>query len=520
MIGDLVLWESSLEKTVGGAHPNLFESVDMAMHKSRSYFARSLRTDVVSYRQTPVDPENSGRAQKERQDKEGEVLRSTAVASKEILDWWKWDSIGAACETKCGGCRCGRCQPGGKEMTLAEGKELKKIKEGLTYVTEDKHSMSPHWDAAYPWKVDPVLLPNNQRGVEATFLRTEKRLEKDPEWKTAYAAQVHEVVTRGAAVKLTKEEIDGWEGPVWYVSHLVVPNPHSVTTPVRIVWNSSQEYQGLSMNDLLCKGPDVLNPIRGFLLSFRTGEHAALGDIKKMYNSVCLKKREVHHHRFLCRDTTEEKIEEYAITRVNIGDQPAGCIAQLAMRDTARLPQFAAMEEERRVLQEDSYVDDILTSHNDPERLSDLTNGVDEILNAGGFSLKPWIWSGQSGRPRAVTDTSGDGRPVSEPKTLILPNQMWDEDNKALGIGYDVEDNRFYMMTSINISKRRGKMRTGLNLREDEVREKTPAVLTRRMLLSQVAGLYDPIGLVTQGEEICPRRLGMPLSRQASERRQ
>lgn len=49
-------------------------------------------------------------------------------------------------------------------MTLAEEKELEKIKEGLTYVTEDKHSMSPHWDAAYPWRVDPVSLPNNKQG--------------------------------------------------------------------------------------------------------------------------------------------------------------------------------------------------------------------------------------------------------------------------------------------------------------------------------------------------------------------
>lgn len=71
------------------------------------------------------------------------------------------------------------------------------------------------------------------------------------------------------------------------------------------------------------------------------------------------------------------------------------------------------MEEERRVLEEDSYVDDILTSHNDPERMNDITYRVEEILNAGGFSLKPWIRSGQSGRPRAVTGTSGDGRPVS-----------------------------------------------------------------------------------------------------------
>lgn len=48
----------------------------------------------------------------------------------------------------------------------------------------------------------------------------------------------------------------------------------------------------MSLNDLLHKGPDVLNPIRGVLLRFRTGLCAALGDVKKMYNSVWLKDEE------------------------------------------------------------------------------------------------------------------------------------------------------------------------------------------------------------------------------------
>lgn len=58
-------------------------------------------------------------------------------------------------------------------------------------------------------------------------------------------------------------------GPIWYVSHLVAPNPHSTTTPVWLVWNSSQKFKGLSMYDLILKGPDVLNPIRAVFDSGR-----------------------------------------------------------------------------------------------------------------------------------------------------------------------------------------------------------------------------------------------------------
>lgn len=40
-------------------------------------------------------------------------------------------------------------------------------------------------------------------------------------------------------------------------------------------------------------------------------------------------------------------------------------------------------------------------------------------------------------------------------------------------------------------------MRTQVDLAEESIGEKTPNPLTRCMLLSQVAGLYDPLGLVT-----------------------
>lgn len=484
--GDLVLWDGPLGVTVAGTHPNLFESVDLTLLQSETHFARTMRTSSELYKEVILGTE----------DLDGDVAQAVTLSStNEVLDWFKWDSIGAACEPKCGGCRCGRCSPGGQEMTLGEERELEKIKNCLSYVLADKHSVSPHWDAAYPWKVNPEILPDNRKAVEATFRKAEERLAKEPLWKAAYAEQIHEMVTRGAAVKFTRQQIKDWNGPVWYISHLVAPNPHSSSTPVRIVWNSSQEFKGMSLNNMLHKGPDVLNPIRGVLLRFRSGLYAALGDVKKMYNSVWLKDEEVHLHRFLWRDDPKEEIGEYAVVRVNIGDKPAGCIAQVALRETANLPQFATMLAERRILTEDCYVDDILTSHDDLQALIKMTKRVEEILQAGGFLLKPWVLTGQSGRGEDPT-SSCDHR-TAEPKMLILPNQMQDEENKALGVGYEPETDNLHLLTSVNFSKRRGKMRTGLDLQEKEVREGTPDPLTRRMLLSQIAGFYDPIGLAS-----------------------
>ncbi|CAM4570039.1 unnamed protein product [Leuciscus chuanchicus] len=177
VVGDLVLWESPLGKTVGGAHPDLCEVVDMALHNSETHFARSMRITAVKYQEIA-----------EMQESRAET--KTTVIGREFLDWWKWDSIGAACEPMCGGCRCGNCQPGGKDMTLSEERELEMIRQGLRYVKSDVHSREPHWDTKYPWIEDPSSLPNNRNAVEVTFLRTEKQLKKEPEWRAAYTTQV------------------------------------------------------------------------------------------------------------------------------------------------------------------------------------------------------------------------------------------------------------------------------------------------------------------------------------------
>ncbi|KAJ8361987.1 hypothetical protein AAFF_G00407340 [Aldrovandia affinis] len=309
------------------------------------------------------------------------------------------------------------------------GKGAGEDKEGLSYVASDHHIDAPHWDASYPWTEDPASLPINREAVMATFLRTEKCLLKQPEWRTAYGEQVHEMSCAPAV---------------------------------------------------------------------RTGEHAALGDITKMYNSVWLKDRERHLHRFLWRDNPEEDIGSTP-SRGEHWRPSSWLHCSTGNEETAGLPQFIEREEERCVLEKDSYVDDILTSHDDLEMLDTITSGVEEILSAGGFSLKPWVRPAKVGGER-TTPEPVEERPEATPKTLVLPNQLEDEDNKALGIGYLVDSDQLYMMTSVNF-KRKGRMRTGLNLKIEEVRENTPKGLSRRELLSQVAALYDPIGLVSPAKQ-------------------
>lgn len=77
VIGGLVLWESPLGKIVGGAHPDLFEEVDMAAHRSGTHFARSMRATAVKYQEITTKTQ------------EFTAETKSTAARREFLDWWK-----------------------------------------------------------------------------------------------------------------------------------------------------------------------------------------------------------------------------------------------------------------------------------------------------------------------------------------------------------------------------------------------------------------------------------------------
>ena len=72
----------------------------------------------------------------------------------------------------------------------------------------------------------------------------------------------------------------------------------------------------------------------------------------------------------------------------------ASLMRPISQQEKAKMTNFTHLKQERRVLEEDSYVDDIQISHNDLEGLNNITKGVEEIPKSVGMSLKPWVGSG------------------------------------------------------------------------------------------------------------------------------
>ena len=115
------------------------------------------------------------------------------------------------------------------------------------------------WTVTYPWKRDPKDLPDNKPTALAVLKSTEKRLLKNSARGELYKEQIQDMVTRGVARQLTKDELTSYMGPVQYINHHEVMRPDSSSTPCRIVFNFSANYRGHVMNDYWAKSPDPVS---------------------------------------------------------------------------------------------------------------------------------------------------------------------------------------------------------------------------------------------------------------------
>ena len=185
-------------------------------------------------------------------------------AQVRIEDFYTMENLRVECKPKCGSCKCGRCHPGGKDMSLKDEREYKLIEDYLVYLPEKKK-----WIAGYPWIRDPTELPDNRPAALAKLKTMERRLLSNPDHAALYNCQIEDMVERGVARKLQLIEMLSYRGPVHYISHHAVMKPESKSTPCRIVFNSSANYHGHILNEYYAKEPDMLNNLLRVLLRFR-----------------------------------------------------------------------------------------------------------------------------------------------------------------------------------------------------------------------------------------------------------
>ena len=79
--------------------------------------------------------------------------------------------------------------------------------------------------------------------------------------------------------ELTQAEILAYTGPINYITHHEVYKPGSLSTPVRLVSNSSFMNGSTNLNEITAKGPNTLDDIYNNLFKFKSYQVALVFDI-------------------------------------------------------------------------------------------------------------------------------------------------------------------------------------------------------------------------------------------------
>ncbi|XP_076661051.1 uncharacterized protein LOC143364796 [Halictus rubicundus] len=249
--------------------------------------------------------------------------------------------------------------------------------------------------------------------------------------------------------------------PGFYLPHHAVIKPTSLTTKVRVVFDGSAKTNtNLSLNDTLRIGPTLQDDLLSPLLRFRMHTYVLTGDIEKMYRQFLIRPEDRIYQRILWRDPHEE-IKTYELTTVTFGLASA---PYLAIRSLHQL----ATDEERNFsgaaarIKRDLYVDDLVTGTDSITEAKRLQHQIITLLKKGALNIRQWA----SNEPKLLSSLS---------KELIHPKILGDASTmKTLGISWDAQHD------TIRYS----------------VQPTTTTEVSKRNILSTIAKMYDPLGVL------------------------
>ena len=183
-------------------------------------------------------------------------------------------------------------------MSQREALELRMMEENVQF---DENLGK--WRVRYPFLQNPRVLSNNYRRVLRMMERLERKLDKLGQTKAANGV-FQKMISMGALEEVSAHELKRWTGPIHYLPIQGVINPSSVTTPLRLVTNSSlvDPETGLSLNSILAKGQMYLNDMWEILVRFRHYEAGLIGDISKAYYQIQTGPVEYHCRRVMWRN--------------------------------------------------------------------------------------------------------------------------------------------------------------------------------------------------------------------------
>jgi hypothetical protein len=332
-----------------------------------------------------------------------------------------------------------------------------------------------HYEVPLPFKDDDVIFPNNRDQALQRLYSTKRQLTRHEKFQEEYTEFMSMMLEKGFMERVPDDESNKPAGKTWYISHHAVY--HKEKKKIRVVFNCSMKFHGISLNDKLLQGPDLTNNLLGVLIRFRQGNIALVGDIEKMFYQVKVSAEYKDFLRFWWfpeGDLDKEPVE-YRLTVHVFGAVSSPSCANYALRRTALDHQEQFGNEVTDTILRKFYVDDMVTSIDDEDVAIKLSREVREVCAKGGFNLTKML---------SNNSTVHDQIPLEHRATDVKSVDLDKEEaffHRALGVTWDLQSDTFGYKIDI---------------------ENKPA--TKRGILSTTFSIYDPFGFA--GPAILPAK--------------
>ncbi|XP_011860345.1 PREDICTED: uncharacterized protein LOC105557654 [Vollenhovia emeryi] len=289
------------------------------------------------------------------------------------------------------------------DLDLRKFWELEEIP-GFNALTEDETLCEQHFASTHSRRTDGryvVRLPFKEGAVteyvdsfqiaSRSLKRLEIRLSKDAKLAEAYSFFLSEYEQLGhMALTAVSENSESRASAGYYMPHHPVLRETSTTSPLRVVFNAScVTHSGSSLNNQLLTGPKLQSDLPSILLRWRTHRLVHIADIAKMFRQIIMHPADTKYQRTLWRTEADQPVSSYELLTVTYG---TACAPYLAMRVLKQLcdDEGAAFPRAASVLQESTYVDDVLFGAHNFSEIIEIRGQLNALLEKGGFHLRKW----------------------------------------------------------------------------------------------------------------------------------
>lgn len=351
-----------------------------------------------------------------------------------------------------------------EEVPTADRKTPADVKCEEIYTSTTSRQEDGRYIVHLPFITNPPKLGESRPIALKRLQRLETRLEKSEDLRKQYNAAMQDYLDSGHMLKVPQAQC-GVE-PVYYTPHQAVIKLESTTTKLRVVYDaSSVTTSGLSLNDNLYPGPKLQQDLPGIILRFRLHPIVFTADVKQMFRQIKVTPEHRQYQRLLYRFSLEEPVSEFEMTTVAFGQRSSPF---LAIRTLHQLVEDEAEQypEVKQVVLQDMYVDDVATGSDSVENGLALQRDLSLVMGKGQFELRKW-----SSNSRALLEAVPISHRQTDPVT------------------FDVTDGGTTNVLGLKWMPNLDKL--SYNVRPNPVR------YTKRAILSEIARIYDPLGLLS-----------------------